>query len=154
MVTQTSEPAVLFDRTTEAAQHREHHSPALGVRGAIRGRVNAVVIVLAGDARLRWLRQCGRMTDLPASQRYAPLAAFLTELPPETMTVTVTLAEIEQLIGRPLPRAAATRTWWQLRHDRERLRPWVVAGWRVAHTAMRTVPPTVTFVRMGVGAAD
>jgi hypothetical protein len=154
MVAQATAQAVPFDRSTEAAQHREHHSPALGVRGVIRGRISAAVIVLAGDARLRGLRQCGRMTDLPASQRYAPLAAFLTALPPETTMVTVTLEEIEQMIGRPLPRAAATRTWWQIRHDRERLRPWVVAGWRVVHTAMRIVPPTVTFVRMGMGAAE
>jgi hypothetical protein len=87
------------------------------------------------------------MADPSASQLYAPLAAFLTALPLAT-TVTMTLPEIEQVIDRTLPRAASTRMWWQLRHDRERQRPWVVAGWRVSQTAMRVVPPTVTFARL------
>jgi hypothetical protein len=80
------------------------------------------------------------------------LAAFLVGQPPRTMTVTLTLAEIEQVIGWPLPAAASTQTWWWGKQDRRRPqpRPWVTAGWQVVRVAMRTVPPAVTFARMAL----
>ena len=89
------------------------------------------------------------MRDPAVSPKYAPVATFLAERPRDTVTVTLTLSEIEQLFGQPLPAGAFTRAWWTARRDRDRqLRPWVVVGWRVVTTAMRTVPPTVTFVRV------
>ncbi len=63
---------------------------------------------------------------MPSS--YVPLAALLTSQPPATLTVTLTLAEIEQVIGRALPAAAWTRGWWQSTKDKGRPRPWVAAG--------------------------
>jgi hypothetical protein len=62
--------------------------------------------------------------------------------------VTLTLPEIEQVIGQTLPAAASTQTWWWGKQDRARPRPWVQAGWRVADVAMRVMPPTVTFARV------
>jgi hypothetical protein len=89
------------------------------------------------------------MTDSAVPLKYAPLVTFLTARPWDTVTVTLSLPEIEQVIGLPLPAGAFARVWWTARRDRDRqLRPWVRAGWRVATTAMRTVPPTVTFARI------
>lgn len=83
---------------------------------------------------------------MPSS--YAPLAAYLMGLPPGTMTVTLTLAEIEQVLGHPLPRGAWARGWWQSTQGYGRPRPWVAAGWRVTQVSMRQAPPTVTFMRV------
>jgi hypothetical protein len=79
---------------------------------------------------------------------YAPLATFLANQPLETTTVTLSLTEIEQVLGRPLPAGAWTRGWWQSTKDKGRPRPWLVAGWRVAEASMRQVPPLVTFARL------
>jgi hypothetical protein len=78
---------------------------------------------------------------------YAPLATFLTNQPPERTTVTLTLAEVEQVLGRALPVGAWARGWWRGTHDGERPRPWVAVGWQVAAVAMRIAMPTVTFAR-------
>jgi hypothetical protein len=86
------------------------------------------------------------MAGPPGPEKYAPLAAFLTAQPPTAPTVTLTLPEVEQLLGRPLPAGAWARTWWQ--GQKGRGRPWLAAGWRVAGTAMRLATPTVTFVRV------
>ena len=87
------------------------------------------------------------MTGLPVAERYAPLAAFLRGQSPPTTMMTLTLAEIEQIIGQSLPAGASTQTWWSPTREGAR-RPWVAAGWRVAGTAMRIARPTVTFVRV------
>lgn len=58
------------------------------------------------------------------------LVDALAVQPPETATVTLTLVEIEALLGRPLPAGAWARQYWRNRsHDRSWLR---TAGWRVS----------------------
>ena len=80
---------------------------------------------------------------------YQPLVDYLAGQPPSTPTVTLTLAEIEQVLGQPLPAAASTQTWWTAQRGWDRQpRPWLAAGWRVANVAMRGMPPTVTFARI------
>jgi hypothetical protein len=86
------------------------------------------------------------MVDHGAPRKYAPLAAYLDAQRADC--VTLTLPEIEQVIGATLPRGAWMRGWWQVRQDQGRLRPWLAAGWRVAGVAMRQVPPTITFTRV------
>jgi hypothetical protein len=83
---------------------------------------------------------------------YAPLVAFLAAQPPTTTTVTVTLAEVEQVLGLALPASASTQTWWFGKHGRQRPKPWVAAGWRVARVSMRTATSTVTFARVALDA--
>jgi len=92
------------------------------------------------------------MADRDAPPKYAPLAAYLTELAPTTMSVTLTLAEIERLIGDALPAAAWARSWWQIRQERGQPRPWRVAGWHVSGVSMRVAPSSVTFARVAADA--
>jgi hypothetical protein len=82
---------------------------------------------------------------------YQPLTDFLAAQPPETVSITLTLPEVEVLVGTPLPVSAWARTWWSnARQGRwAEARPWVTAGWRVSRTAMRSATPAVTFARVG-----
>jgi hypothetical protein len=68
---------------------------------------------------------------------YQPLADFLAAQPPATATVTLTIAEVEALVGTPLPVSAWARTWWSTARQGRTAgeRPWVAVGWRVAGTA-------------------
>ena len=79
---------------------------------------------------------------------YTPLGDYLTNQPSETTTVMLTLAEVEQVLGRVLPAGAWARGWWQVVQDQGRPRPWVAVGWRVAQVLMRQAPPTITFTRI------
>jgi hypothetical protein len=78
---------------------------------------------------------------------YRPLADYLAALPAETATVTLTISEIEAIIGAPVPRAARTAPFW----TNVRVVPpptWLRAGWWVQ--GVRRVPHgerAVTFVR-------
>jgi hypothetical protein len=82
--------------------------------------------------------------------KYGPLAHFLASLPADIAAVTLTLAEIEQLLGSALPRGAYGRAWWlNSTNERARRHPraWLSAGWRVAAMTPRTASPSVTFAR-------
>jgi hypothetical protein len=83
---------------------------------------------------------------------YQPLADYLAAQPAATATITLTIAEVEAVVGAPLPAAVWTRTWWsKARPGRQReARPWLTAGWRVARLSLRTATPTVTFARLSV----
>lgn len=48
---------------------------------------------------------------MPSSS--TPLAAYRAAQPPTTLTVTLTLEEIEQVLGMTLPPVARTRGWWK-----------------------------------------
>jgi hypothetical protein len=78
----------------------------------------------------------------PASA-YLPLTAFLAACPNDE--VTCTFAEIEQILGRPLPRYALTSTWWGGTPRQGYPRPWKDAGWRIKRLAVRQ--RWVTFAR-------
>jgi hypothetical protein len=82
----------------------------------------------------------------PSKYKYVPLAAYLAALSPETMTVTLTLAELERIIKDDLPARARTSAFWTAGRARAHA-VWFDAGWRVARVAMRVATPTITFTR-------
>jgi hypothetical protein len=80
-------------------------------------------------------------------RKYDPLTRYLADLTADE--VTLTFAEIEQIVGAPLPRTAWGPAFWS--NGREgvfRVRPWVRAGWRVARAHLRSESPAVTFRRL------
>ena len=79
--------------------------------------------------------------------RYQPIGNYLAGQPPETVTVTLTLSDVERVLGQPLPQGARARTWWANSWGTTRARVWLMAGWRVDTVALRVGTPTVTFVR-------
>jgi hypothetical protein len=85
---------------------------------------------------------------VPRPSKYAPLTAFLRAQPPETTSVVLTLADVEAIIGEALPRTAAARVWWYPGRSRAVPPAWIIAGWAVTQTTMRTATPTITFTRV------
>ncbi len=80
--------------------------------------------------------------------KYAPLARYLAAQSGDR--VTLTLAEIEAIIGASLPAGVRQRQWWVSTPARRTLRPLVqAAGWRMALDGFWGRTPTVTFVRVG-----
>ncbi len=77
-------------------------------------------------------------------RKYAPLAAYLAEHTEDQ--VTLTLAEVEQIIGAALPSSASARGWWSNSAGLHHARAWRAVGWRVA--AVNLGVRTVTFVRL------
>ena len=84
---------------------------------------------------------------------YQPLADYLTHQ--STATVTLTLAEIEMLLGLPLPPSARTRAWWVARTvqppHRRLLAP---LGWTVGAVHRRHGVEAVTFVKADAGGEE
>ena len=80
-------------------------------------------------------------------RKYQPLVDYLTTQP--AAIVTVTFAEVEALIGAPLPATARQRPWWY--SDGPHVRMLRAAGWRMSDGD--TVRRVVTFVRV-LPAAD
>ena len=78
---------------------------------------------------------------------YGPLAAYLAAQPPETTSITLTLPEIEDILGEALPRQAGTAMWWSNTPQFRHARVWMGAGWFVTARSMRTTPATITFAR-------
>ena len=76
-------------------------------------------------------------------KKYTPLAAWLADQ--GAAEVTCTVAQIEAVLGEPLPLAASMRTWWCWP---SMLLPQQLAsaGWGVR--AVDTLQGTVTFVRV------
>ena len=85
---------------------------------------------------------------MPIGTKYTPLGRFLADQPPTITTITLTFAEIERLIGGPLPRSARRGQGWSnsLRATKHAW-VWLDAGWRVKHKSVWLAEPTVTFVR-------
>jgi hypothetical protein len=46
------------------------------------------------------------------ARKYEPLLRYLAALPPDQQTVTLTFAELEQLLQFPLPASAWTDAYW------------------------------------------
>jgi hypothetical protein len=82
-------------------------------------------------------------------RKYDPLTAYLAGLAVDQ--VTLPLAEVERIIGAPLPRSAAKAGFWGNTPDLAALPPWREAGWWVQRTHLSGDPPTVTFVRQSSG---
>ena len=77
---------------------------------------------------------------------FDPVLALLADQPADTLTLTLTLAEIKALASGPLPAGAAARGYWQ-GHITDGLgRQLVTIGWRVSR--FHRYPAAVTFVRV------
>ena len=75
---------------------------------------------------------------------YEALGTFLSAQRPDR--VTMKFAEIERILGRPLPSSARRhRGWWSSRWSSHR-RAWAWTGWRVTGCSLST--ETVTFLRL------
>ena len=85
-------------------------------------------------------------------RKYQPLRRYLAALPAETAMATLTFAEIEAILGEPLPAWATTRQFWT---NAERAWggsaqawAWRGAGWRVTGVRWEPRPSVVTFARL------
>jgi hypothetical protein len=78
------------------------------------------------------------------STKYEPLRRYLAALPGDR--VTLRFAEIEAIVGAPLPASAENRPWWTNEAHKARQHGWGAAGWRVAHVDVHE--RVVTFVRV------
>jgi hypothetical protein len=78
-------------------------------------------------------------------RKYDPLTAYLAAFAGNE--VTLTLAEVEQIIGTPLPRSAGRAAFWSNTREQVTLPPWRAAGWRVRRTHLSGDQPAVTFGR-------
>ena len=83
-----------------------------------------------------------------AGAKYDPLRRFLAAQPREVHVLMLTFAEIERLLGAPLPRGAYTATFWANTRETQQGRCWLGAGWRRSHLRVRHAVPEVTFVRV------
>jgi hypothetical protein len=64
-------------------------------------------------------------------RKYEPLGAYLAGQPVGSGAVTLTLAEVERLVGSPLPAAVWTRGFWSNGRTVARCRSWLGVGWHV-----------------------
>ena len=91
---------------------------------------------------------------MPTGRRpkYQPLADYLAAQTGNE--VTLTFAEIEALVGAPLPQTAMKTAFWVNRRSAwgmpGQARAWAAAGWRVGTVLLSLASPTVTFIRAGV----
>ena len=85
------------------------------------------------------------MTNQRRSLKYIRLAAHLAGQPAHVRRLTMTIPEIETLIGAQLPSNSRFPSWWRNDERKMHSRAWLAAGWEVAEV---TGPePTVAFVR-------
>lgn len=77
------------------------------------------------------------------SLKYIRLAAFLAGQPDEVDRILMSVAEVEDIVGAPLPSGARFPSWWRNDEHRVHSRAWLSAGWRVDMRA----PDRVEFVR-------
>jgi hypothetical protein len=80
--------------------------------------------------------------------RYQPLADFLAAQPPDVQQVTLTLDEVEAILGVPLSMSARLPSWWQVQHPGPHARTWRRVGWQVARPPSLGFGPRVTFERV------
>lgn len=77
------------------------------------------------------LKDVGRAKQERRSLKYIRLAAHLAAQPAEVDRITLTLVEIEQIVGEELPANSRFPSWWRNDHKRMHSRAWLTAGWRV-----------------------
>jgi hypothetical protein len=63
--------------------------------------------------------------------KYTPFTASLATRAPNLTTLTRTFAQIEAIVGSPLPRSARRQGWWGHSASANQARVWHTAGWRV-----------------------
>ncbi len=79
---------------------------------------------------------------------YEPLRLHLAAQPGEELTLT--FAELEVLLGTPLPDEAWLRTWWTNTPGVPQARAWLRAGWRVHWVRRSGDEAAVTFTRSAI----
>ena len=72
------------------------------------------------------------------SLKYIRLAAFFAGIPSDVSEVRLTIAEIEDKVGRPLPTNARFPSWWRNDEHKMHSRAWLTAGWQVDHMNVDT----------------
>lgn len=86
--------------------------------------------------------------DTPLTEsRYEQISIWLDKQPAETVNVSVSFDEIEQIIGSNLPASAREyRSWWSnIPKGHTQSRQWLDAGWRVASVSL--LKNSIVFVR-------
>jgi hypothetical protein len=84
------------------------------------------------------------MSPVGQPLKYYPLQRFLEVATADT--VTLTFAQVEAIIGTPLPAGAQAYTWWSNRQRSRQARAWLAAGWQTRDVESRQ--QRVTFVRV------
>jgi hypothetical protein len=79
------------------------------------------------------------------SLKYIRLAAYLADQPAAVASLTLTVSEIEEIIGETLPPGARFPSWWRNDQHRAHSRAWLTAGWEAA--GMDRTAATVEFIR-------
>lgn len=79
------------------------------------------------------------------SLKYIRLAAFLASQPASVERLTLSLEEIEDVVGEKLPGNARFPSWWRNDDRRMHSRAWLTAGWEVGE--MNGGSEEVEFVR-------
>ena len=69
------------------------------------------------------------------SLKYIRLAAHLAKQPPGVDRLTLTVPEIEEIVGDRLPSTARFPSWWRNDARKMHSRAWLTAGWRVDELA-------------------
>jgi hypothetical protein len=74
------------------------------------------------------------------SLKYIRLAAFLAGQPRTVNRLTMSLKDVEEVVGADLPANARFPSWWRNDDRKMHSRAWITAGWEVeemiAHEAM------------------
>jgi hypothetical protein len=84
-------------------------------------------------------------SDERRSLKYIRLAAYLAGQPDDVTTLSMTLGQIEEIIGARLPANARFPSWWRNDARRMHSRAWLAAGWEVRE--MRSGASQVLFSR-------
>ena len=82
------------------------------------------------------------------AKKYDPSTSYLRNQPPGTVSIDLSFAEIEAILGQSLPPAArAYRPWWgnETNPGRSQSAAWQTAGWKVARVDLPG--ETVAFAR-------
>ncbi len=79
--------------------------------------------------------------------KYEPLRRYL--LTQSGDRVTLTFAELEAIIGAPLPESARVAAWWANARNQHsaQMQAWWGAGWRVVAVRRWASDPSVMFER-------
>jgi hypothetical protein len=72
------------------------------------------------------------------------LAAYFAGLPRDEAEVRLTISEIEELVGQPLPTNARFPSWWRNDEHKMHSRAWLTAGWQVDHMNVDTAEVVFT----------
>ena len=72
------------------------------------------------------------------------MAAYFAGLPADETEVRLTISEVEELVGQPLPTNARFPSWWRNDEHKMHSRAWLTAGWQVDHMDVDTAEVVFT----------